>query len=65
MIRLRRADGGDELALPQDRNPVARAHDFVEFVRDENNRVALRHHRVEHFEQAVNFLRRQHRRRFV
>ena len=64
-IRLRGAHGPDMLTLAQDRHDVGDRHDLVEFVRDQDDGLAVLLHGLQDAEQLVRLLRRQHCRGLV
>ena len=64
-VGVRSVDRADELALAQHRNAVADLHDFVEFVRDDDNALPVLAHIAEHSEKFLRLLRSEHRGRLV
>ena len=58
-------DCTDVFPLAQDCDPVGDFHDFVEFVRNDDNGLAVVPHIAQDREQPGDFLRGQHRRRLI
>ncbi len=54
-----------ELARAQHQDPIADRHDFIELVRDEDDRQALADKQFQRVEQRIGLVGRQHGRRFV
>ncbi len=65
LVRLGRDPRADDLAAPDDRDPVGDLEDLVQLVADEDDRVALVGQPTQDREDLLGLLGRQHGRRLV